>query len=160
MPNRGHEREKCMETRCSLRGWMEGVVLPWIKGFTFHYNLTPNSLQNKAGCAESMEAQQTDVISCWTHAQDCMGTVVNEPTQWRTVRSLDCQAAVGDPNTRFSDPSMQFELWTHHWIVRSHGGGGNYDLINYGSGWRKDVVNQCLEFGLLGHYERTVLSPP
>ena len=22
-----------------------------------------------------------------------------------------------------------------------------YGVINYGSGWRKDVVNQCLEFG-------------
>ena len=40
------------------------------------------------------------------------------------------------------------------------GGRGDYDVINYGSGWRKDVVNQCLAFGLLGHYERTALSPP
>ena len=22
-----------------------------------------------------------------------------------------------------------------------------YGVINYGGGWRKDVVNQCLEFG-------------
>ena len=40
-------------------------------------------------------------------------------------------------------------LFEHHWKTVSRQFSKTCGIISYGSGWRKDVVNQCLEFGLL-----------
>ena len=39
---------------------------------------------------------------------------------------------------------LQFE---HQQLLVSWQISGPYGITKYGSGWRKDVVNQCLEFG-------------
>ena len=36
---------------------------------------------------------------------------------------------------------------------------GPYGATKYGSGWRKDVVNQCLEFGFVAHTEHRFTAP-
>ena len=79
--------------------------------------------------------------------------VVKE-TSDRPIILVDCY--------EFTTP-FEHQRKTVCWLTVSE----TYGVINYGSGWRKDVVNQCLEFGrnrggrrgmTFSRLERTVAS--